>query len=84
MTRGELMRRITARELMFWQAYEIEFGPIGQSRDDLLTGWLSMFTIAPHRGEDAGPLRLNDYLPRLGRAPVGEPDEDEDEQKEVG
>ncbi|MCW2902599.1 MAG: hypothetical protein JWO67_4864 [Streptosporangiaceae bacterium] len=79
MTCEELKRRITASELVFWQAYEREYGPIGQQRDDILAAWVSMFTVAPHRGEDAGPLELDDYMPKWRADP--KPDEDEQQQR---
>jgi hypothetical protein len=79
MTLRELRKKITASEITYWQAFELEFGPIGQARDDILAGWVSMFTIAPHRGEDAGPMDLTNYIPKW-RPELPEDDDEEDEE----
>jgi hypothetical protein len=78
MTLRELRKRMTASEITYWQAFELEFGPIGPARDDVLAGWLAMFSIAPHRGEDAPPLDLTNYIPRWRPEP---PDDEEDEEE---
>lgn len=78
MTLRELRKKITSSELTYWQAFEREFGPIGQGRDDVLAGWISMFAIAPHRGEDAPPLDLNNYIPKW--RPELPKDDEEDEE----
>lgn len=81
MTLTEFRKKVTASELLFWMAFEREFGPIGQGRDDILAAWGAMFSIAPHRGEDAGPLDLNDFMPKWR---LDEPDPEDPEQKEEG
>jgi len=79
MTLRELRKKITASEVTYWQAYEREFGPIGQTRDDILAGWVAMFSILPHRGEDAPPVELDNYVPRW-RPDAPESDEETEEE----
>lgn len=63
MTVAELQRRISARELVEWRAYELVFGPLGPGRDDYLAAMQSMHTAAALGGKD---LTIDKFLPRWG------------------
>jgi hypothetical protein len=80
MTLAEFRKKVTASELLFWMAFEREYGPIGQGRDDILAAWVSMFALMPHRSEDAGPVDLNDFMPKWRPDPEPEPDEQDEKR----
>jgi len=63
MTVAELQSRISARELVEWQAYELVFGPLGPGRDDVLAAMQSMYTVGSASGK---PQKITNFLPRWG------------------
>lgn len=66
MTVAELERRLSARELAEWAAFEAVFGPIGPQRDDALAALISYYVVsALSTGKGRRP-RVSDFLPRWG------------------
>jgi hypothetical protein len=61
---GELLNRISSRELAEWSAYERLTGLIGQRRDDILTAQLIMTIASLVKKENSPPLDIADFIPK--------------------
>lgn len=59
---GELLNRISSKELTEWQAYERLAGPIGPRRDDVLTAEIAYVIASAFRGKGKEP-KLEDFIP---------------------
>ena len=60
------LQHISAKELTDWIAYEQEFGPLGQARDDQLTALLALVFAngMSALGGGSSDFKLNDFLPK--------------------
>lgn len=69
MTVGELLARISSRELTEWRAYETITGPLGPPRADLHAGIIAATIANIHRGKGSRALAPGDFIPRWDRRP---------------
>lgn len=71
---GELLERVSSRELTEWQAYEEVAGPLGPARSDVQSAIIAA-TVANanrHKGKPATPA---DFIPKWDRKPAQTVDE---------
>ena len=66
MTRGELLGRVSARELTEWAAYERVAGPLGPARADFLATMTAFYVVSALGAKKA---RLDKMLPSWDRRP---------------
>mgnify|MGYP001191687642 FL=1 len=66
----ELLERMPARELTAWAAYEQVTGPLGQPRDDILTGILAERITNMLQGGKKRRRKwtVDDFVPQWGKA----------------
>ena len=60
MTVGELLHRISARELREWQAFERIYGPVGPARDDHLAALIAAQVASTFANKAAN---VADFMP---------------------
>jgi len=65
MTVGELLSRVSSRELTEWQAY-YGIEPFGEERSDLRAGIVAATTANAFRGKGAKPFKPQDFMPGFG------------------
>ena len=63
MTRGELLDRIDARELVEWEAYEGVAGPLGSARVDQLFARLMATVANVNRSSKQKPYSVEQFMP---------------------
>jgi hypothetical protein len=76
MTVGELRARMSQRELIDWQLFELE-QPLPDRLSDLHAAMLASIVVNIARSSDAAPVTPTDFLILRARAP--EPDDGLDE-----
>jgi len=64
---GELLDRITSTELVAWQVYERDYGPLGPERLDHLAALVATVIAQANRGKRGRPWKVSDFLPQWGR-----------------
>lgn len=74
MTVGELLARISSRELTEWMIYEQIAGPLGPARADIHTAMIGSWVVNSQRGK-RGPLPLSKFLPAWFEKPAQTPEE---------
>lgn len=81
MTVGELLARISSRELSEWAAY-YELEPWGEERADLRAGIVAstMANTARDPKKRQKPYRANEFMPQFAGADRESDGEDEDER----
>ncbi|MFA5162089.1 MAG: DUF4035 domain-containing protein [Elusimicrobiales bacterium] len=65
MTVGELLGRISSRELTEWQAY-YGIEPFGEERADLRAGIIAATGANVFRGKGIKPYKPQDFMPKFG------------------
>lgn len=66
MTAGELLVRMSSRELSEWMAfYELE--PFGYERQEVVTAQLTAVVANMMRGSGRPPYKTKDFMPEFGR-----------------
>jgi hypothetical protein len=69
---GEMLRRMSGRELAEWQAYERVYGPIGvEERLDRTAAVIANQVANSLRPPTTKPSEVDDFMPRWDRRPVG-------------
>lgn len=63
MTVGELLERVSSKELTEWKAFEMLDGPIGEWRDDFRTGQIASTIANRSLGEGETGYRATDFIP---------------------
>ncbi|MET0419012.1 MAG: hypothetical protein ABW022_23615 [Actinoplanes sp.] len=71
MTVGELLARVSSRELTEWEAYERVAGPVGDERFDHLFSMLQATIANVNRGKNQKAHEPSAFLPKWG---VAKPD----------
>ena len=66
MTVGELLSRISSRELTEWRAYCLR-EPFGEERADLRAGIVASTTANVFRKSGTQPYKAQDLMPKFGR-----------------
>ena len=66
MTVGELLERMSSRELTEWEIYERMTGPLGGRRDDYLTAMLMSAVVNTQRGKKP-PVAMKKFIPQWER-----------------
>lgn len=69
---GELLRRISSRELSEWMAYEKIAGPLGGARDDVLAALVSA-TIANANRAKGPTYQVKKFIPVWEPPPAQSP-----------
>jgi hypothetical protein len=69
----EAQRWISSAEFTFWQAWEIENGPIGPAHDEHLAAMICRAVRTLATGPDTPPVKA--YLPEWRQPPVEPPDQ---------
>lgn len=66
----ELLERMPARELTAWAAYEQVAGPLGQPRDDILTGILAerITNMLQSGKKRRKKWTVEDFVPKWGQS----------------
>ena len=77
MTVGELLSRVSSRELTEWQAY-YGLEPFGEDRNDLRAGIVASTVANVFRKSGTQPYKAQDFMPQFGK-----PRQDWREQLEV-
>ncbi|MDS1269690.1 DUF4035 domain-containing protein [Lipingzhangella sp. LS1_29] len=67
MTVGELLGRISSRELSEWMAYERVTGPLGPERADLHAAIVASTVANANRGKRGRAAKPADFIPRWDR-----------------
>lgn len=70
------MEQIPARLLTEWMAYD-RVEPFGEWRADLRVAMLAALYANAHRGKDAAPLGIDDFMPSFYRPPEAPDDDDQ-------
>jgi len=65
MTVGELLSRISSRELTEWRAY-YALEPFGDDRADLRAGVIAATTANVFRKSGTPPYKARDFMPKFG------------------
>jgi len=65
MTVGELLGRISSRELTEWQAY-CGIEPFGEDRSDLRAGIMASTVANVFRKSGTKPYKAQDFMPKFG------------------
>ncbi len=73
MTVGDLLKRVTSRELSEWMAYET-LEPFGPRRADHRAGVIASLIYNSNRGKGAKPLGADDFFPETFEPPQEEPE----------
>lgn len=63
MTVGEMLARMSSRELTAWQIYERMYGPLGPQRDDQLAALIAATVANAFRGKGDKPAKVSEYVP---------------------
>lgn len=66
MTRGEMLERISSRELGEWRAYERVTGVLGSERDDSLASLVAYYVVSGLGGK----VKPADLMPQWDRPPA--------------
>ena len=74
MTVGELLRRVTSRELTAWKIYFNE-EPFGYDMENWRFAMLAAVLSAPYRKKKDRRLKINEFLPQRKPQPTDEADE---------
>jgi len=74
MTVGELLDRVSSRELAEWMAYD-RMSPIGTDRADIQTGIIASTVANSTRNpkKRRKPWTVKDFIPKYGRQEESEP-----------
>ena len=64
MTVGEMLTRMSSRELSEWMAYAT-LEPFGEERADLRAGIVASTVANVHRGKGDKPIPPTDFLPKF-------------------
>lgn len=67
MTVGELLARVSSRELSEWMEYA-RMEPFGEERADLRAGIIASTTANLYRKKGKKPLQPQDFMPKFGEA----------------
>lgn len=70
---GELLRRISAAELVEWLAYERLTGPFGGARSDIQAGIVAATIANVNRGKRGKVFKAADFIPRWSRVKISDP-----------
>lgn len=65
---GELLERVSSRELTEWQAYEQIAGPLGPARGDVQSAIVAATVANANRGKGK-PATPADFIPEWDRKP---------------
>jgi len=77
MTVGDLLHRMSSRELTEWMAY-YALEPFGEERGDMRAGIVASTLYNVHRGPKSKAASPEDFMPKFGQADAEGEDEDDE------
>lgn len=82
MTVGDLLHRLSSRELTEWMAY-YALEPFGEERGDMRAGIVASTLYNVHRGKNTRAATPEDFMPKYGREEAEDQDDEVREQAEA-